>query len=103
MDYFNRELDTISLKDLQVLQNDRLRTLVDRCYRNVPYYRALFDKEGLKPKHIQTTDDIVRIPFTEKKDLRAQYPFGFLGIPIEQIHRFAGSSGTTGMPKYLPC
>lgn len=101
MDYFNRELDTISLKDLQALQNERLRAVVDRCYRNVPYYRDLFDKEGLKPKHIRTTDDLVLIPFTEKKDLRAQYPFGFLGVPIEQIHRFAGSSGTTGMPTLI--
>jgi phenylacetate-CoA ligase len=92
------ELDTISLRKLQEIQNERLRALVDRCYREVPYYRDLFDKNGIKPKYIQTTEDLALVPFTEKKDLRALYPYGLLGVPLERIYRFAASSGTTGVP-----
>lgn len=98
MGAFNSELDIISLKKICEIQNERLRSLVDRCYRNIPYYRDLFDKNGIKPKHIQTTDDLVRVPFTEKKDLRSLYPYGLLGVPLERIYRFAASSGTTGVP-----
>jgi len=98
MSNFFHELDTISHQKLREIQNERLRALVDRCYRDVPYYRNLFDKNGIKPKHIQTTEDLALIPFTEKKDLRALYPYGLLGVPLEQIYRFAASSGTTGVP-----
>ena len=101
MEYFDREMDTITLKDLQTLQNERLRDVVDRCYKEIPYYKALFDRHGIKPKHIHSADDLVNIPFTEKKDLRAHYPYGFLGVPIERIHRFAASSGTTGVPTLI--
>jgi phenylacetate-CoA ligase len=75
--FFN-EFDNISLKKLHEIQNERLRALVDRCYRKVPYYRNLFDKNGIKPKHIRTTDDLTLVPFTEKKDLRDLYPYGLL-------------------------
>ncbi len=92
------ELDTISPRKLREIQDERLRALVDRCYRNIPYYRNLFDKNGIKPKHIQTSEDLVLVPFTEKKDLRCLYPYGLLGVPLEQIYRFAASSGTTGVP-----
>jgi phenylacetate-CoA ligase len=92
------EFDTISPRKLREIQDERLRVLVDRCYRDIPYYRDLFDKNGLKPKHIQTTDDLTSVPFIEKKDLRSLYPYGFLGVPLDRIHRFAASSGTTGVP-----
>ena len=92
------ELDTISPKQLHEIQNERLHVLIDRCYRDIPYYRDLFDKNGIKPKHIQTTEDLIRVPFTEKKDLRSLYPYGLLGVPPERIFRFAASSGTTGVP-----
>ena len=101
MEYFNREMDRISLKNLQSLQNERLRDLVERCYKSVPHYKALFDKNGIKPRHIRTTEDLVDIPFTEKNDLRAYYPYGSLGVPMERIHRFAASSGTTGVPTLI--
>jgi hypothetical protein len=71
------ELDTISPKKLREIQNERLRALIDRCYHDIPYYRDLFDKNGIKPKHIQTTDDLIHVPFTEKKDLRSLYPYEF--------------------------
>jgi len=98
MGTMNYEMDTISSKRLREIQNERLRSLVDRCYRDVPYYRDLFDKNGIKPKHIRTTDDLILVPFTEKKDLRSLYPFGLLGVSLERIYRFAASSGTTGVP-----
>ncbi len=98
MSTFFHEFETISQNKLQEIQNERLRILVDRCYRDIPYYRNLFDKHGIKPKHIQTTDDLIHVPFTEKKDLRALYPYGLLGVPREQVFRFAASSGTTGVP-----
>jgi len=98
MNTIYHELDTVSPQKLREIQNERLRALVDRCYRDAPYYRNLFDKNGIKPKHIQTTDDLTLVPFTEKKDLRSLYPYGLLGVPLEQIYRFAASSGTTGVP-----
>jgi phenylacetate-CoA ligase len=98
MSHFFNEFDNISAQRLHEIQNERLRTLVDRCYREVPYYRNLFDKNGIKPKHIRTTDDLTLVPPTEKKDLRVLYPFGLLGVPLERIYRFAASSGTTGVP-----
>src|SRR4030067_1989700 len=98
MAQFFNDFDNISSQKLPEIQNERLRVLVDRCYREVPYYRDLFDKNSIKPKHIQTTNDLALVPFTEKKDLRNLYPFGLLGVPLERIHRFAASSGTTGVP-----
>ncbi|MBM4277637.1 MAG: phenylacetate--CoA ligase, partial [Deltaproteobacteria bacterium] len=95
--YFN-EFDTVSPQKLREIQNERLRALLDRCYREIPYYRDLFDRNNIKPKHIQTTEDLTMVPFTEKKDLRALYPYGLLGVPLDRIHRFAASSGTTGVP-----
>lgn len=92
------EFDNISPKKLEEIQNGRLRALIDRCYREIPYYRDLFDKNGIKPKHIQTTKDLHLVPFTEKKDATALYPYGLLGVPLDRIYRFAASSGTTGVP-----
>jgi phenylacetate-CoA ligase len=96
--YFDRAMDTISLPELKALQDARLRALVERCYRTIPYYKGLFDSVGLKPKHVTSTDDLVHVPFTEKKDLREQYPYGLLGVPLCEVYRFAASSGTTGVP-----
>jgi len=95
---FHHKLDMISLKKLRELQDERIRALADRCYRDIPYYHNLFDKNGIKPKHVRTTDDLTLVPFTDKKDLRSLYPYGLLGVPQERIHRFAASSGTTGVP-----
>jgi phenylacetate-CoA ligase len=98
MDTYYNDMDTVHPKRLREIQNERLHTLVERCYRDIPYYRDIFDRNGIKPKHIQTTDDLVLIPFTEKKDLRFLYPYGHLGVPLERVYRFAATSGTTGVP-----
>lgn len=99
--YFDEAMDTISLADLGALQDARVRALVERCYETIPYYRQLLDSAGVKPKHIKGTDDLVHVPFSEKKDLRSLYPYGLLGFPPEQIYRFAASSGTTGVPTLI--
>lgn len=98
MAQFFHEFDSISPRKLREIQDERLRILVERCYREIPHYRDLFDRNGIKPRHIRGSEDLVLLPFTEKKDLRALYPFGLLGVPLTQIHRFAASSGTTGVP-----
>ncbi len=98
MSNFFNEFDPISLQKLREIQNERLRALVERCYREIPYYRDLFDKNRIKPEHIRTTEDLTSVPFTEKNDLRALYPYGLLGVPLDRIYRFAASSGTTGVP-----
>jgi len=98
MKFFNEKAETLSLTDLETLQNQRLRETIERCYQTIPYYRKLFDNAGLKPKHIQNTDDLIRIPTTEKKDLRTLYPFPLLGFEPREIYRFAATTGTTGTP-----
>ncbi len=99
--FFNRERDTIGAAALRALQDERLRALVERCYRDIPHYRALFDARGLAPRHIRTTDDLVHLPTLAKADLRALYPFGLLGVDPGRIVRFAASSGTTGVPTVI--
>ncbi|MHB8763892.1 MAG: phenylacetate--CoA ligase family protein [Deferrisomatales bacterium] len=101
MAYFDRTLETISLAELGALQDARIRALVARCYERIPHYRRLFDSVGLKPSHIKGSDDLVHIPFTEKKDLVGLYPYGQLGVPLEDVYRFAASSGTTGVPTLI--
>jgi phenylacetate-CoA ligase len=64
MNTIYHELDTVSPQKLREIQNERLHALIDRCYRDVPYYRDLFDKNGIKAKHIRTTDDLTLVPFT---------------------------------------
>jgi len=98
MKFFKEGVEKVSLEDLKALQNQRLKETVERCYNSIPYYRDLFDREGLKPEQIQSTDDLIRIPTTEKKDLRALYPFPVLGFEPHEICRFAATTGTTGTP-----
>jgi len=98
MKFFNEKAETMPLSELKALQNHRIKETVERCYNTIPYYRELFDKTGLKPKHIQNTEDLIHVPTTEKKDLRALYPFPVLGFEPQEIFRFAATTGTTGTP-----
>ncbi len=83
-------------KDLRRVQSERLREIVERVYFNVPYYRHKLQGEGLGPENIQTIDDITKLPFTTKNDLRDTYPFGMFAVPMSEIVRLHASSGTTG-------
>lgn len=80
------------------LQTERLKELVNRVYNNVPFYHQRMDEMGVKPSDIKTIDDISKLPFTYKQDLRDNYPFGLFAVPMKEIVRIHGSSGTTGKP-----
>lgn len=90
-------VETLPQEDLKHIQLARLRSLVRRVYR-VPFYRRLFEERGLKPSAIRSLDDIVRLPFTTKNDLRDNYPFGLFAVAREKLVRIHASSGTTGRP-----
>jgi phenylacetate-CoA ligase len=80
------------------VQSERLRETVERVYFNVPYYRNKMQEAGIGPESIQTIDDIGKLPFTTKHDLRDNYPFGLFAVPMSEIVRVHASSGTTGKP-----
>jgi phenylacetate-CoA ligase len=85
-------------KGIKQVQSERLRETVERVYFNVPYYRNRMQEAGLGPESIQTIDDIAKLPFTTKQDLRDNYPFGLFAVPMSEIVRVHASSGTTGKP-----
>ena len=83
---------------MRELQSERLRELVQRVYNNVPFYQKKMDNAGVKPTDIKSIDDISKLPFTSKQDLRDNYPFGLFAVPMKDIVRVHASSGTTGKP-----
>ncbi|MBN1390896.1 MAG: phenylacetate--CoA ligase [Candidatus Thermoplasmatota archaeon] len=85
-------------EEIQALQLERIKRQVEHAYRNVPFYRKKFEEVGLKPEDIRSLEDVSKIPFTVKDDLRDHYPYGILAVPIERVHRLHASSGTTGIP-----
>ena len=95
---FNPEMECMDPAERRKLQGERLRETVQHEYDNVPFYRERMDAKGVKPEDIQTVDDIVKLPFMEKTDLRDTFPFGLFAVPNDQIVRIQGSSGTTGKP-----
>jgi len=93
---YDVEQETLPREDLENQQLKKLKTVVERVYHNVPYYRNKFDELGLKPEHIKRLSDVKYLPFTEKQDLRNNYPFGLFAVPKENVVRIHASSGTTG-------
>ncbi|MBW4934403.1 phenylacetate--CoA ligase PaaK [Marinobacter sp. F4206] len=91
-------METASIDELRHEQLQRLRWSVVHAYTNVPFYRNAFDEIGLKPMDINSLDDLAKIPFTTKGDLRDNYPFGMFATPMDQVVRVHASSGTTGKP-----
>ncbi|MBP3764192.1 MAG: phenylacetate--CoA ligase [Bacteroidaceae bacterium] len=98
--YFHPEFETLSRPEIEALQLDRLQKTVHHCMSN-PFYRERFKQCGLHPEDIRTLDDLRRIPFTTKQDLRATYPFGMSAVPLEKCVRLHSSSGTTGNPTVI--
>jgi phenylacetate-CoA ligase len=92
--------ETLPRDELQALQVQRLREVVGRV-ADVPFYREAFARNGITPESIRTVDDVRRLPFTTKEDLRQHYPLGFLAVPREDVARIHGSSGTTGKPTFV--
>ena len=91
-------IETASLDELRAVQLERLRDTVHRAYAHVPHYRRAFDAAGVHPDDVKSLDDLARLPFTTKADLRDNYPFGMFAVPREQVARIHASSGTTGQP-----
>ncbi len=90
--------ETMPREDLEPIILRRLKTTLDRVYANVPFYRKKFEENGITPNDIQSLDDLKRIPFTTKEDLRDNYPFGMFAVPMDNVVRIHASSGTTGQP-----
>ncbi len=93
---FDYEKETMPREELEALQLRRLQTQCERVYANVRFYRKKFDEAGVKPSDIRSLNDLARLPFTEKQDLRNHYPFGMFAVPRDQVVRVHASSGTTG-------
>jgi len=93
---YNKEAETMPREKLRELQSERLCAMVKRVYEKVPLYRQRFDEMGLSPEDIRSIDDITKLPFTYKQDLRDNYPFGLFAVPMEDVVRVHASSGTTG-------
>ena len=96
--YWNQKIETMPRADIQELQLQKLKELVKYCYENSSFYRKKFDSVGLKPTDIQTLDDLKKIPFTIKTDLKDNYPYGMVTTKPEEIVEIHASSGTTGNP-----
>ncbi len=96
--YWNEEIECMDREKLDSLQLEKLKKTAKRVYENVPFYKKAFDGKGIKPEDIKSLDDLKRLPFTMKTDLRDNYPFGLFAAPKEEIVRVHASSGTTGKP-----
>jgi len=95
---WNDEFETLPREAMQSLQLKRLQATVERVSATVPYYKESFKKAGVTPGQIKTLDDLRRLPFTYKQDMRDNYPYGLFAVPLDQIVRIHASSGTTGKP-----
>ncbi|MES2101333.1 MAG: phenylacetate--CoA ligase PaaK [Pseudomonadota bacterium] len=91
-------IETASRDEISALQLQRLQSTLQRAYDNVPHYRKAFDAKGVHPSDLKQLADLAKFPFTVKKDLRDNYPFGLFAVPREEVVRLHASSGTTGKP-----
>lgn len=98
MEIWNRHFECMKRDSLRKIQGERLLETVGRVYFNVPYYRHKMQEAGLGPEAIRSIDDLAKLPFTNKQDLRDNYPFGLFAVPMSEIVRIHASSGTTGKP-----
>lgn len=98
MSYWDKEKECMSRSDLEKLQLRRLKETVFRLYAFVPAYQQKMDEAGIKPDDIKSLDDLKKLPFTTKNDLRDNYPFGLFALPMSEVVRVHSSSGTTGKP-----
>ena len=95
---WNESIECMDRESLRKIQSIRLKKIVDYVYHNTPFYRKKMQEMGITPDDINSIDDIVKLPFTTKHDLRDNYPFGLCAVPMSQIVRIHASSGTTGKP-----
>ena len=98
--YLHKEMETMTRPEIEKLQLERLQKTVLHCM-NSPFYKKRFEENNLKPEDIKSLDDLRKIPFTTKQDLRDTYPFGIASVPLEKATRLHSSSGTTGNPTVI--
>ncbi len=94
--YYQREIETMPVEEMKKLQSEKLVKQVKHVYENVEYYRNLMDEKGVKPEDIKGIEDLHKLPFLSKADLRDAYPYGLLAKPLEDCVRIQSTSGTTG-------
>ena len=98
MNIWEPEYECMRREDLQALQLERLQATLRRVYQNVPFYWQLFDRLKFLPDNFKSLEDLKRLPFTRKSDLRDSYPYGMFAVPLREVVRIHSSSGTTGKP-----
>ncbi len=94
--YYQKELETMPVEKIKELQSEKLIKQVKNVYENVKYYRDLMDKQGVKPEDIKSVNDLHKLPFLTKADLREAYPYGLMARPLSDCVRIQSTSGTTG-------
>lgn len=94
--YYQPDIETASVEEIRKIQNEKIVKQVKHVYENVEYYRKLMDEKGVKPEDIKSVDDIKKLPFLTKDDLREAYPYGLLGTDLKNCVRIQSTSGTTG-------
>lgn len=95
---FQPDIETVPIPQLRKLQSERLKNQLGLLYDKVPFYRRKMDEAGIRPQDFRGIEDIHKLPFTKKSDLRDHYPYGLMTMPLEDISRIHASSGTTGKP-----
>jgi phenylacetate-CoA ligase len=98
---WNKEMEAMPVEQMRQVQGERLADCVRRMYGTVPYYTERMKAAGIEPGDIRTLDDLARLPFTDKEDMRENYPYGTFAVPLEKIVRIHSSSGTTGKQKVV--
>jgi phenylacetate-CoA ligase len=96
--FFNEEFETLPRPALEALQLKRLQSALERVYATVPFYKAAFDAAKILPSQVTRLEDLQKLPFTTKQNMRDSYPYGLFAAPMEEIVRIHASSGTTGKP-----
>ena len=94
--YFQKEIECASREEIVAIQNKKLVEQVHHVWENVPYYRKKMEEQGVTPDDIKSIDDLHKLPFLSKDDLRNAYPYGLMGVPKEEVVRIHSTSGTTG-------
>ncbi|MBR4798717.1 MAG: AMP-binding protein, partial [Clostridia bacterium] len=94
--YYQKEIETMPVEEIKKLQEQKLFKQIRHVYEHVPYYRALMDEKGVKPEDVKCLEDIKKLPFLSKSDLRETYPYGMLAVPLADCVRIQSTSGTTG-------
>ena len=94
--YYQKDIETMPVEEIKKLQSEKLVKQVKHVYENVPYYRAKMEEKGVTPDDIKGIDDLYKLPFLSKADLRDAYPYGLLAKPLSECVRIHSTSGTTG-------